>query len=312
MKDRLVSVIIPVFNEEHNIQPLVDHLSQALSSYTYEVIFVDDGSTDHTEKEVKKFAKRKEIKYIGLQRNFGHQMALACGYYHAAGDCIISMDADLQDPPEMLPDMIALWEKGSMIVYAQRDEREGESTMKRWTAALFYRFINTLSETPIPHNVGDFRLLDKTVVEFLNGLPEHSRFYRGLVAWGGFPATYVRFKREQRLHGATHYTFSKMINLALDGITSFSVRPLRVATLLGFWSAIIGFLGIIYALIGKFLRPPFFPHDWVTGWTGLFVGIMFLGGIQLLTIGIIGEYIGKIFTQVQQRPRYIVKETMNI
>ncbi len=312
MKDFLVSVIIPVYNEEQNIQPLLDRLTPVLESYRHEIIIIDDGSTDQTAGAIKKLAKRKALKYIALQRNFGHQMALSCGYAHAAGDVVISMDADLQDPPELLPQMIAAWRAGTKIVYAQRNEREGESKMKQWTAKLFYRFINALSDTTIPRDVGDFRLLDRTVVDFLNSLPEQSRFYRGLVAWGGFPSTAIRFKRERRLQGRTHYTLSKMMNLALDGVTSFSVRPLRAATLLGFWSATLGFLGIIYALIGKFLRPPFFPHDWVTGWTGLFVGIMFLGGIQLLTIGIIGEYIGKIFTQVQQRPRYIVKETINL
>lgn len=312
MKDFLISVVVPVYNEEQNIQPLLDRLTSVLEPYRHEIIFIDDGSTDQTAEMIKKNTKNKAVKYIALQRNFGHQMALACGYHHATGDAVITLDADLQDTPELLPDMITAWKQGSKIVYAQRNEREGESKMKQWTASLFYRFINILSDTQIPHDVGDFRLLDRAVVDFLNSLPEQSRFYRGLVAWGGFPATSIRFKREKRLKGSTHYTLSKMMNLALDGVTSFSIRPLRAATLLGFWSALLGFLGIIYALIGKFLRPPFFPHDWVTGWTGLFVGIMFLGGIQLLTIGIIGEYIGKIFTQVQQRPRYIVKETMNL
>ena len=311
-KDFLLSIIIPVYNEEKNISPLLEKLLPLVKQYDYEVLFINDGSTDSTTKEILKHTKNASVKFVEFNRNFGHQMALSCGYSMAKGDAVISMDADLQDPPEIIKEMINKWQGGSMIVYAQRSERGVDSIIKRWSAQRFYSFINMLSDTPIPQDVGDFRLLDRWVVSYLNELPEHSRFYRGLVAWGGFPSTYIGFRREARLTGKTHYTFSKMANFALDGITSFSTKPLRMATLIGFWSAIIGFLGILYALIGKFLHPVFFPQEWVTGWTGLFVAIMFLGGIQLITIGIIGEYIGKIYTQVQQRPRYIVKETVNV
>lgn len=311
-KDFLLSIIIPVYNEEKNIAPLLEQITSLVKQYDYEVLFINDGSTDSTSKEILKHTKNSSVKYIEFNRNFGHQMALSCGYLLAKGDAVISMDADLQDPPEIIVEMINKWQEGSMIVYAQRTERGVDTPIKRWTAKLFYNFINMLSDTPIPQNVGDFRLLDRQVVDYLNELPEHSRFYRGLVAWGGFPSTYITFKREARLSGKTHYTFSKMANFALDGITSFSTKPLRMATLIGFWSAIIGFLGIVYALIGRFLHPVFFPQEWVTGWTGLFVAIMFLGGIQLITIGIIGEYIGKIYTQVQQRPRYVIKSKVNL
>ncbi len=311
-KDFLLSIVIPVYNEEQNIAPLLDKLIPHVEKFSYEVIFINDGSTDDSAKVLQKYTKDKSIKYVEFNRNFGHQMALSCGYSLAKGDAIISMDADLQDPPEIIEEMIRKWQSGSLIVYAQRAERGVDSMFKRWTAQRFYSFINMLSDTPIPQDVGDFRLLDRQVVNYLNELPEHSRFYRGLVAWGGFPSSYIRFKREARYSGKTHYTFSRMVNFALDGITSFSTKPLRMATLLGFWSAVIGFLGIAYALVGRLFHPAFFPQEWVTGWTGLFVAVMFLGGIQLITIGIIGEYIGKIYIQVQRRPRYVVKETVNV
>lgn len=311
-KDFLLSVIIPVYNEEKSVAPLLERLRPLIAKYDHEIIFINDGSKDQTAKEILKYTKDRSVKYVEFNRNFGHQMAISCAYSLAKGDAVISIDADLQDPPEVIEEMINKWQTGSLIVYAQRAERGVDSFFKRWSAQRFYDFINVLSDTPIPQNVGDFRLLDRQVVNYLNELPEHSRFYRGLVAWGGFPSTYVSFKREARRNGQTHYTFSKMVNFALDGITSFSTKPLRIATLLGFWSALIGFLGIVYAVIGKFLHPSFFPQEWVTGWTGLFVAVMFLGGIQLITIGIIGEYIGKIYSQVQNRPRYIVKKSINI
>lgn len=308
MTDPLVSVIIPVYNEEHNVEPLLNRLLPILSKYSYEVLFVNDGSRDKTLEYLKKHISNPAIKVITFYRNFGHQVALTCGYMHAKGDCVISIDADLQDPPEIINDMIEKWKKGAMIVYAKREKREGEGFMKKWSAHMFYKFINFLSDVPIPQEVGDFRLLDRKVVEFLNSLPEQSRFLRGLVAWGGYPTEYVYFTRERRHTGKTHYTLSHMINLALDGITSFSTKPLRLASYLGFAAAAIGFLGVIYGLVGRI----FLEQYWVTGWTALFVGIMFLGGVQLITIGIIGEYMSKIFKEVQHRPPFIIRETENI
>lgn len=313
MKDFLLTVIIPVFNEEGNIQPLLSRLLPILKPFNYEIIFVNDGSRDRTVHDVKKeTVKNKRLKLVSFQRNFGHQMALAAGYEAAKGDCIITIDADLQDPPEIIPDMVKKWQKGAMIVYAKRQKREVDSPFKKYTAQWFYKLMNMLSDIPIPEDVGDYRLLDKQVVAFINNLPEQTRFFRGLVAWGGFTSDYVYFEREKRHAGETHYPFKKMLNFALDGITSFSTKPLRIASYLGFLSAFMGFLGIIYAVIGRVFQPPFFPHDWVTGWTALFVGIMFLGGIQLFTIGIIGEYIGKIYREVQKRPRFLIKETTNL
>ncbi|MDH7476016.1 MAG: glycosyltransferase family 2 protein [Microgenomates group bacterium] len=309
MNNFLVSVIIPVFNEEKNIQPLLKRLLPIVKKYNYEIIFVNDGSSDNTVNEIKKYGqKNQKIKLLSFQRNFGHQMALTCGYQYAKGDCVISLDADLQDPPEIIPQMIKKWLAGAEIVYAKREKRDVDPFFKKMTAQFFYKLINFLSDVQIPTDVADFRLLDRKAVEFLNTLTEQSRFLRGLVAWPGFPADYVYFKREKRLAGETHYPFSKMFNFALEGIVSFSTKPLRLASYLGFISAVIGFLGIIYAIVGKI----FLPSYWVTGWTAIFVGIMFMGGVQLITIGIIGEYISKIYKEVQKRPWYLIKEKYNI
>jgi dolichol-phosphate mannosyltransferase len=220
----------------------------------------------------------------------------------------VTIDADLQDPPEIIPQMIEKWEKGAKIVYAKRQERQGDSFFKKTTATIFYQLINFLSDSTIPQEVGDFRLLDSQVVNFLKNLSERPSFLRGLVSWGGYPTEFVYFKREKRLTGQTHYGFFKMLNFALEGITSFSIKPLRMATYFGFMSGIFGFLGIIYELIRKAVS----PQSFVIGWTGLFTAIMFIGGIQLITIGIIGEYIGKIYQEVQKRPKYLIKERINI
>ena len=309
MDNFFLSIIIPVFNEEQNIEPLVKRLIPILKDSPYEIIFVDDGSKDKTTSIVKKHSeKNKNIKLISFYRNFGHQMALTAGYEVARGECVITIDADLQDPPEIIPQMIEKWQKGAKIVYARRNERQGENFFKKFTATAFYELINLLSDTPIPQEVGDFRLLDRQVVDFLKNLRERPSFLRGIVAWGGFPTEFVYFKRDKRFSGQTHYGFFKMLNFALEGITSFSVKPLRIATYFGFMSGIFGFLGIIYELIRKAIS----PESFVIGWAGLFTAIMFIGGIQLITIGIIGEYIGKIYQEVQKRPRYIIKKKRNL
>ena len=305
----LISIIVPVFNEEQSIEPLLKRLIPILKNYQYEIIFVDDGSKDKTPEMVKKQVnKNNRIKLISFYRNFGHQMALTAGYEAARGDCVITIDADLQDPPEIIPEMVKKWQAGAKIVYAKRQERQGDNFFKKTTATIFYQLINFLSDTPIPQEVGDFRLLDKQVVEFLNNLNERPSFLRGLVSWGGYPTEFVYFKREKRLTGQTHYGFFKMLNFALEGITSFSVKPLRMATYFGIISGFLGFLGIIYEMIKKIL----YPESFVIGWIGLFIAVMFIGGIQLMTIGIIGEYIGKIYQEVQRRPKYIIKEKINI
>lgn len=308
-KEFSLSVVVPIHNEERNIEELFKRLLPILKNYLYELILVDDGSSDLSYALLKKEAiKNKQIKVLSFMRNFGHQVALSCGYSYATGDCVITIDADLQDPPEIIPEMIRKWQNGADIVYAKRKKRD-DSLFKRVTAYCFYRFLNFLSDIPIPTDVGDFRLQDKRVNDFLKALPEHNKFYRGLAAWGGFREEVVEFNREKRHAGTTHYTLSKMINFALDGIVSFSVKPLRLATYTGFLASFIGFAGIFYALFIRF----FLPHQyWVTGWTGIFVAVLFIGGAQLITIGIIGEYIGKIYREVQNRPQYLLKDTTNV
>lgn len=304
----LLSIIIPVYNEEKNIDALVKRLMPAIADYRYELIFVDDGSTDATTHIIKNIAQsNKAIKLISFTRNFGHQMAQTAGYKSARGDCVVTLDADLQDPPQLIHDLIAQWQKGFKIIYAKREKRN-DRWFKRCTAYFFYRVINMLSDTLIPQDIGDFRLLDQSVVQFLNALPERSRFLRGLVAWTGFSSTSISFKRSKRHAGHTHYPFSRMMSFALEGITSFSTKPLKLASYAGFFTSIIGIIGIVYALYRRF----FLSHEyWVTGWTALFVAVIFFGGIQLLTIGIIGEYIGKIYQETQRRPQFLVKETVN-
>ena len=308
-KQFLVSIVIPVHNEEANILPLLSRLKQVMAKYNHEIIFVDDGSKDQTLAVLKKQAqKNSKIRILSFNRNFGHQAALSCGYEHATGDCVITIDADLQDPPEIIGKMIEEWQNGYEIVYAKRKSRN-DNFFKKLTAHWFYRFLNFLSDTRIPTDVGDFRLQDKRVNDYLKKLPEHSKFLRGLVAWGGFKEKYLDFDRDKRYSGNTNYTLSKMLNFALDGIISFSTKPLRIATYMGFLTSFIGVLGIIYALLQRF----FLPHEyWVTGWTALFVAVLFLGGTQLITIGIIGEYIGKVYRETQNRPQYLLKEKVNL
>ncbi len=305
MNTFLLSIIIPVYNEEKNLSPLLARLLPVIGTYNYEILFIDDGSKDNISFEIKKEIKKNQrIKLISFNRNFGHQKALTCGYQFAKGDAVISMDADLQDPPEIIPALVEKWKKGNKIVYAKRERRDSDSFFKRTSARLFYRFINFLSETPIPSDVGDFRLIDREVVEFLNKSPEQYRFLRGLVAWGGYSSDCVFFKREKRFAGKTKYPLSKMLNFGLEGVISFSIKPLRIATYFGFFAGFLGFLGMAWAIFRKLFSPSYV----VSGWAALFVGIMFLGGIQLITIGIIGEYVGKIYQEVQKRPNFLIKE----
>jgi polyisoprenyl-phosphate glycosyltransferase len=305
----LVSIIVPVYNEEKNVVLFYETILPIISKYKYEIIFVDDGSTDNTFNTLKTIVKGdNSIKLLSFSRNFGHQMALSAGYSESKGDCAITIDVDLQDPPGLITDMIVKWQEGYDIVYAKRIQRD-ESFFKKTTAMLFYKFINLLSDIPIPTDVGDFRLVDKKVVNFLNSTPEKMRFLRGLVAWTGYNAAYVDFVRKERKVGETHYPLSKMIKFAIEGIISFSIKPLRFATFFGFLTSSVGILGIIYAMYRRLFMPSEF---WVTGWTALFVAVVFFGGVQLITIGIIGEYIAKIYTEIQGRPTYLIKEKVNI
>jgi len=240
-----------------------------------------------------------------LSRNFGHQTAVSAGLATALGEAVVIIDADLQDPPELIPDMIRIWRTGYEVVYGVRATREGETGFKLWTARLFYRLIGRLSDVKIPEEAGDFRLLDRLAVNALISMPERHRLLRAMCSWIGFRQYALHYDRAARFAGSTKYPLRKMINLALDGIVSFSVVPLRFVTLLGFLTAALAMVGILYSVTVRL-----FTHEWVRGWFTLFIGILFLGAVQLISLGILGEYIGRIYTEIKHRPLYLVSELL--
>jgi len=304
----LISIVIPVFNEQEGLELLTKKLIQVFeknTGYNFEVIFVDDCSTDASLNEIIKLSKRYNyIKYLSFSRNFGHQAAVKAGLDFARGDAAISMDADLQHPPDLIPVLIESWLKGFDIVYTRRQDDPKHGFLKTFSSRLYYWLMNSLSDIEIEHGSADFRLLDRKVLEVIRDLKEDNLFLRGMVKWIGFKQAAIDYKPGIRKTGKTKYTFSKMMSLAIQGITSFSVRPLRIATWIGIFASSVGFLYGLYALYGYF-----FTERNLTGWSSLIVAVVFLGGIQLITLGIIGEYIGKLFMQVKGRPNYIVKES---
>ena len=308
---KLVSLIIPAFCEEQVVEVCYKRIKatmDALSNYDYELIFIDDGSYDHTLSILERMAAHDaKLKIISLSRNFGHQIAITAGLDKVSGDIAVVIDADLQDPPELIPQMLEKWEKGYEVVYAKRTAREGEKRLKRWTASFFYWFLNRLTDIKIPQNTGDFRLMDKKVVMELRKIKERNRFLRGLSSWVGFSQTSIEYKRDQRYAGETKYSLRKMLKFALDGIFSFSQKPLKIALNIGFFSIFLGLLLIIYVFLGKI----FFPDITVPGWASLLIAVVFFGGVQLFTIGIIGEYIGRIYDEIKNRPLYIIKKEIN-
>jgi len=305
--DFKVSVIIPSFNEESNIWVLSGYIEEVFAKIQckYEVIFVDDGSKDNTLAEIMKMRQNNtSVHYISFSRNFGHQNALKAGLDAATGDCVISMDADMQHPPQLIGEMIEKWQEGYDVVYTKRLEDKKLPFIKRLTSRFFYKMINTLADIEIEEGTADFRLMDKTVVDVFKQMPERDLFIRGLVKWVGFTQHCIEYMPNQRYSGTTKYSVSKMFLFALDGITSFSIKPLRLAMLLGFTLSLIGFLYGIFAFTSYFFT------DWNTsGWTSVIMGVLFIGGLQLIMMGIIGEYIGKLFMQAKQRPTYIVKKS---
>ncbi|MHC1704823.1 MAG: glycosyltransferase family 2 protein [Tenuifilaceae bacterium] len=302
-----LSVIVPVYNEQEIIPELNRRLQIAASSITsdYEIIFVNDGSKDATLLRLFELTDHdKKVKYINFSRNFGHQIAVTAGLDHCKGKVVVIIDGDLQDPPELIPELYRKHKEGYEVVYAKRTKRKGESLFKRITAKLFYRLLKRITSVDIPMDVGDFRLIDRKIVEYLKLMPEQNKFLRGQIAWLGFRQTYVEFERDSRRTGKTGYPLSKMIKFALDGITGFSNSPLRIVTNLGLFISFVAFIIILYALYSHY-----FLHQTITGWTSLIISSMFIGGIQLLSIGIIGEYISRINTNVRNRPLYIVEKT---
>lgn len=302
-----ISVVVPIFNEELGLPELYDRLVASLEPITpdFELIFVNDASHDNSLLLLRQLAGHdKRVKFISFSRNFGHQIAVTAGLEHSAGKAVVIIDGDLQDPPELIPEMVARYQKGFKVVYARRRSRTGESFFKKLTAKLFYRILVRLTGVKIPIDTGDFRLIDRVIVEQLKLMPEPNKFLRGQIAWMGFRQTFVEFDRDARKYGKTGYPLSKMLRFALDGITAFSDVPLKLATTAGFAVSFIALLVIIYALIAHF-----FLDETITGWTSLIVSSMFIGGIQLISIGIIGEYISRINNSVRQRPLYIVEES---
>jgi dolichol-phosphate mannosyltransferase len=301
-----LSIVIPVFNEEDNILPLVHRLRQTLAptGLAYELIFVNDGSRDATLLRIKELsAIHPEIKYIDLSRNFGHQIAVSAGLDYATGQVVGIIDADLQDPPELLLPMYEKWKEGYDVVYALRIRRKGESWFKLVTARLFYRILSKITQIDIPLDTGDFRIMDKRVVEVLRSMPERHKFLRGQIAWVGFRQTGLEYERDARQFGKTGYPFSKMLRFALDGITGFSDIPLRFVSNLGILVTIFAFFMTLYALYSRYIL-----QDYTQGWTSIIITVLFMGGVQMISIGIIGEYLTRINADTRKRPLYVVRE----
>ena len=307
MEEPLVSVVIPCYDEAEVMRGTLSRLNQmaqSLDSCRFEFIFIDDGSKDDTLEILRQAAQDDgRIRVIGLARNFGQQLAATAGMDASRGDAVVLMDADLQDPPELIGSMVELWRQGFDVVYGTRLTREGESFVKRFTASCFYRVMNRLSEVSIPGQTGDFRLMGRPVVEVLRQMPERHRFIRGMVAWAGFRQTAIAYDRPKRHVGVTKYPLRKMIRFAADGIFSFSVRPLQLSITLGLMAATLALVGIAYAL---FMR--IFTSTWVEGWTALMIAVLFMGGVQLVSLGILGEYVGRVYSEVKRRPLYVVRE----
>lgn len=302
-----LSVIIPIYNEEENINRLIDRLKGVIKQLNVncEYIFINDGSRDKSIHLIKMLAAEDpQIKYIDLSRNFGHQIAVTAGLDHTSGKAVVIIDADLQDPPELIIDLYLKLKEGYQVVYAKRKSRKGENFMKKFTAKLFYRLLAKITSVSIPVDTGDFRIIDHKVVDILKQMPEQQKFLRGQISWIGFRQTYVEYERDERQGGKTGYTYKKMIRLALDGITSFSNFPLKFATIAGFVVSGCAFVAVVYALYSRF-----FSNSYEPGWTSLMISVLFIGGIQLIGIGIIGEYISRIASNVRNRPLYIVGET---
>jgi dolichol-phosphate mannosyltransferase len=300
------SIVVPVFNEEEVIAHTYQRLTQVMQGLNepYEILFVNDGSRDNTYVQLEQFeAQDDAVRVLDFSRNFGHQVAITAGMDHAVGQAIVVIDSDLQDPPELIVAMISKWKAGYDVVYAKRVSRKGETWFKKQSAALFYRVLHRLSDIDIPLDTGDFRLIDRQVADQLKAIREKSRFVRGLVSWVGFRQTAVEYERDERLYGVTKYPLKKMIKLSLDGMTSFSIKPLKITSYLGILSSIAGFIYMLYVL---YLR--FFTEHTIAGWTSAIIVQLFFNGVILIMLGIIGEYVGRIHDESKDRPIYILRE----
>ncbi len=303
---RTLSIVIPCYNEEASLPELcrrVEAVAERCFPQAYELVLINDGSKDGTWREICGAAERNPaIVGLNLSRNYGHQVALTSGLQACGGDCILVIDADLQDPPELLPEMLEVLDQGADVVYGQRSERKGETRFKLMTASLFYRFIASVVDVPIPKDTGDFRLMSRRALEAFNCLPEQHRFIRGMVSWIGFKQVAFPYVRDPRLAGETNYPFSKMIALAFDAITGFSTRPLRLAA---YMAVMFGLLAVLVAIYAVFRWT---TGSTVAGWTSLFLIVLVLGAVQLATMAIIGEYVGRMFVEVKRRPLYFLSD----
>ena len=312
MEKKKVTLVIPMYYEEKVADECYKRVKENLNrleNYEHEIIFVNDGSKDKTLKILKDIANNdKCVKVISFSRNFGHQAAVTAGIKYITGDAIVIMDADLQDPPELIPEMLKLWEEGNEVIYGKRKTRKGESAFKLLTAKMFYTFLNSMSEVEIPKNTGDFRLVDRKVIDVINSLPEHNKFLRGLFSWVGFEQKAFLYDRPKRELGATKYPFKKMFKLASDGILSFSTKPMKIVGELGVISILFSIAVLIYSLcsyLGQW-------NNLTPGWTSIMVCITFFAGVQLLSLWVLSEYISRIYDESKGRPEYIIKEKINI
>lgn len=303
----LLSIVVPCYNEQEVINESIRRLQQiaiSIPEMNVEFIFVDDGSSDATSEKIRRAAvEDSRIKLVRFARNFGHQVAATAGIDAAAGEAVVLIDADLQDPPEVIHEMLCKWREGYDVVYGKRRFREGETVFKLLTAQLFYRLLNYLSDTPIPLDTGDFRLMGRNVITVLQVMPERDRFLRGMSSWVGFRQTSVIYDRAERFAGESKYPLRKMLRFAMDGFLSFSTKPLQLSIASGTFVAFMALLGMIYVVGVRLLT-----DNWVEGWAALMVAILFIGGIQLISIGVLGEYIGRIYGEIKGRPLYIVSE----
>ena len=307
-----ISVVIPMYYEEEVAQECYSKMTQVLlniKDYDYEITCENDGSKDKTLPILEKIAEEdKKVKVISFARNFGHQCAVTAGLKYVTGDAIVIIDADLQDPPELIPEMLKLWEEGNEVIYGKRKTREGESKFKLLTAKMFYNTLNALSDVDIPKDTGDFRLVDRKVVDVINSLPEHNKFLRGLFSWVGFEQKAFEYERKERFAGKTKYPLKKMLKLASDGIIGFSSKPLKIVGGLGIITICISFIILIYAILS-------FTFKWnqlAPGWTSLMVATTFFSGVILISLWMIGEYISRIYDETKGRPQYIINKEINI
>lgn len=310
-KMKKLSVIVPMYNEEEVANICYDRLTSVLKNiegYDYEILFVNDGSKDKTLEILMSITnKDNRTSYISFSRNFGHQAAVVAGLKNVSGDAAIIIDADMQDPPEVIPDMVKKWEEGNEVVYAVRKSRKGETKFKLLSAKAFYRLLNKLSDVNIPCDTGDFRLIDRKAVNCLNELPEHNKFMRGLVSWVGFRQTPLEYERQERVAGKTKYPLGKMMKLALDGIINFSTKPLKIIGVIGIFAIIISFLLLVYTLVSYVFN----LNHLTPGWASIMVTITFLSGLQFMSIWIMSEYIARIYDEARHRPEYIIDEKGN-